>query len=44
VRQRLGIVQQCFATHGYDVLALSAATGEGIPTLISQLAQRLRHS
>jgi GTP-binding protein len=44
VRQRLGIVQQCFATHGYDVFALSAATGEGIPTLISQLAQRLRHS
>jgi GTP-binding protein len=44
VRQRLGIVQQCFATHGYDVFALSAATGEGIPTLISQLAQRLQHS
>jgi GTP-binding protein len=44
VRQRLGIVQQCFARHGYDILALSAATGEGIPRLISQLAQRLQHS
>jgi GTP-binding protein len=44
VRQRLGTVQQCFAAHGYDIVALSAATGEGIPALISQLAQRLQHS
>jgi GTP-binding protein len=44
VRQRLGDVQHCFAAHGYDILALSAATGEGIPALISQLAQRLQHS
>ncbi len=44
VRQRLATVQHCFATHGYDLIALSAATGEGIPALISQLAQRLQHS
>jgi GTP-binding protein len=44
VRQRLDAVQHCFAAHGYDILALSAATGEGIPALISQLAQRLQHS
>jgi GTP-binding protein len=44
VRQRLSTVQHCFAAHGYDILALSAATGEGIPALISQLAQRLQHS
>jgi GTP-binding protein len=44
VRQRLGDVQHCFAAHGYDILALSAATGEGIPALISHLAQRLQHS
>jgi GTPase len=44
VRQRLPQIQECFATHGYEVLGLSAATGEGIPALISQLARRLQSS
>ena len=44
VRQRVPEVQHGFAAHGYDVLPLSAATGEGISTLISRLAQRLQQS
>jgi GTP-binding protein len=44
VRQRLPEVQRCFAAHGYEVLALSAATGEGIPALLSRLAQQLHPS
>lgn len=44
VRQRLAEVQHCFATHGYDVIPLSAATGEGIPVLLAQIAQRLQDS
>jgi GTPase len=44
VRQRLPEVQQCFAARGHEILALSAATGEGISTLIARLAQRLQQS
>lgn len=42
VRQRLAEVQQCFAAHGYDILPLSAATGEGIDVLLSRLAHLLQ--
>jgi GTP-binding protein len=44
VRQRLPEVQHDFAAQGYEVLPLSAATGEGIATLIARLAQRLQQS
>jgi GTP-binding protein len=42
VRQRLADVQRCFAAHGYDLLPVSAATGEGIDALLSRLAQHLQ--
>jgi GTP-binding protein len=38
VRQRLPEVQQQFSLHGYEIIPLSAATGEGIDTLIARLA------
>jgi GTP-binding protein len=43
VRQRVPEVQRCFAAHGYDVIPLSAATGEGLAVLVSRLAQLLQH-
>jgi GTPase len=42
VRQRFTSVQQYFATRGYDLLPISAATGEGIDVLLSRLAQHLQ--
>jgi GTP-binding protein len=44
VRQRLPEVQRCFAAHGYEVLPISAVTREGLETLISHLAMRLKLS
>lgn len=38
VRHRLPEVQQQFRSHGYEIIPLSAATGEGIDTLIARLA------
>lgn len=38
VRQRLPEVQQLFERHGYEIIPLSAATGEGIGTLVAHLA------
>jgi GTP-binding protein len=38
VRHRLPEVQQLFNRHGYEIMPLSAATGEGIDTLVAHLA------
>lgn len=38
VRHRLPEVQQLFNRHGYEIIPLSAATGEGIDTLVAHLA------
>jgi GTP-binding protein len=43
-RQRLPEVQQCFATHGHEVLPISAVTGEGLQTLTARLAMLLQHT
>lgn len=37
VRLRLPEVQQQFSRHGYEIIPISAATGEGIETLIARL-------
>jgi GTP-binding protein len=42
VRQRLPEVQQCFATHGHEILPISAATGEGLEALLWRLALLLQ--
>jgi len=41
-RQRFPEVHQRFAAAGYDVLPLSAATGEGIDALLYRLAALLQ--
>jgi GTP-binding protein len=43
-RQRLPEVQRCFASHGYEVIPISAVTGEGLETLTSRLAILLQQS
>jgi GTP-binding protein len=44
VRARFPKVQQCFADHGYDIIPISAATGEGVDRLIAGLAVRYQPS
>lgn len=44
VRQRFPAVQQCFAAHGYEVIPISAVTGESLQTLILRLATLLQPS
>jgi GTP-binding protein len=41
-RQRFPAVQRCFAAHGYDVLPISAVTGEGLEALLARLAALLQ--
>lgn len=38
VRHRLPEVQRLFSRHGYEIIPLSATTGEGIDTLVAHLA------
>jgi predicted GTPase len=41
-RNRLPEVQHQFNQHGYEILPISAATGEGIAGLIDQLTKHQR--
>jgi GTP-binding protein len=38
VQQRFADVQRCFATHGHDLIPISAATGAGLDVLLCRLA------
>jgi GTP-binding protein len=43
-QQRFPAVQQCFAAHGYEVIPISAVTGEGLQGLILRLGTLLQPS
>jgi GTP-binding protein len=43
-RQRFPAVQRCFAAHGYDIVPISAVTGEGLDVLLARLAAMLQPS
>src|SRR5262249_23509691 len=42
-QQRWPDVQRLFSAHGYEILSISAATGEGVQALICRLAAYLQH-
>jgi hypothetical protein len=43
VQQRWPDTQRLFTVQGYEILPISAATGEGIEALIFRLAVHLQH-
>jgi GTP-binding protein len=40
-RERFPALERDLAARGHEVLPISAATGEGLPTLIARVARRL---